>query len=97
MNVANISLETQCFLSERNDALALTFNVHENAIYYSENRTKTISRVKFAAGEGPEIIIGGTGEVEGELLSAFNLIIAYLSLESNEVFRSLADSGCFPI
>ena len=65
MNMANVSLDRQCFLTDRKEALALTFNVHENSIYFSENKTKTISRVKFAAGEGPQIIIGGTGRVEG--------------------------------
>ena len=45
--------------------LALSFNVRKDVVFFSENKTKTISRVRMVAGEGPEIIIGGTGTVEG--------------------------------
>ena len=46
--------------------LALSFNVRKDIIYFSENKTKTISRVRMVAGEGPDIIIGGIGTVEGK-------------------------------
>lgn len=31
----------------------------------SENKTRTISVIKLAEGEAPEVIVGGTGSVEG--------------------------------
>ena len=31
----------------------------------AENKTRTISRLKMVAGAGPEVIVGGTGSVEG--------------------------------
>ena len=61
-----MSLDTQCFLTHRRGALAVAFNVYDETIWFSENKTKTISKVHLVAGEGPEIIIGGTGTVEGK-------------------------------
>ena len=73
----NVSLDTQCFLTHRRGVLALSFNVHNDIIYFSENKTKTISRVRMVTGEGPEIIIGGTGTVEG-------VIIRFLKIANKE-------------
>ena len=65
MNLDDVSLDTQCFLANRKAVLAVGANVRENTLYFAENVTKTISKVKLSRGESPEIIVGGTGEVGG--------------------------------
>jgi len=65
MNLNDVTLDTQCFLTNRRAVLALGANIRENTLYFAENATKTISKVKLSRGESPEIIIGGTGVVEG--------------------------------
>ena len=65
MNLENVSLESQCFLRDRDDVIALTHNVNKNLLYFVENTTKTISRVQLDDGQSPSVIVGGTGRVEG--------------------------------
>ena len=66
MSMRNMTMESQCFLNDRHGVLALATNTHQQMLYFSENRSKTISRVQLADGESPDIVVGGTGRVEGK-------------------------------
>ena len=66
MSVRNLSLDTQCFLTGRHEVLAVTIDIHQRVLYMAENKTKSISRLGLDGEETPEIIVGGTGCVEGK-------------------------------
>ncbi|XP_013405316.1 low-density lipoprotein receptor-related protein 4-like [Lingula anatina] len=65
MSMTNISLDDQCFLKNRKNVVSLSCNVYEEAIYFAENVTRTISKVRLSHGEAPQVIAGGLGHVEG--------------------------------
>ncbi len=91
MNLDLVSLDTQCFLTGRKGALALAFNYRENALYFSENVTRTISKVKLSRDETPVILIGGTGTVEGLVVDWLASNIYWTDRSSGVVMAAKAD------
>ena len=66
MSLDNVSLSSQCFLSDRLGYLALTFDAGENMLYYSGNFTNTISSVPLESGAKSKVVASGTGTVKGQ-------------------------------
>lgn len=67
MSLANITLSSQCFLKENRGYLALAYDSTENVLYYSENVTRSINRVRLEHKSTTEAIISGVGVVEGKV------------------------------
>lgn len=68
MSLLNISLDSQCFLEDRQGYMTLTFDARENMLYYFGNNTKTISRIPLELGGKGKVVTGGSGEVKGMAL-----------------------------
>ncbi|XP_076454147.1 prolow-density lipoprotein receptor-related protein 1-like [Babylonia areolata] len=65
MSLDNVSLSSQCFLSDRFGYLALTFHAAENLLFYSGNYTNTISVIALETGAKAKVVASGTGTVKG--------------------------------
>lgn len=66
MSLDNVSLTSQCILSDRYGYLALTFDAAENVLYYSGNYTNTISAIPLETGAKAKVVASGTGVVKGQ-------------------------------
>lgn len=66
MSLANITLETQCFIKIAKGYLALSYDSINGLLYYSENVTRSIGRVQLRRGSFTDTIIRGVGEVRGK-------------------------------
>jgi len=67
MNLEAVSLKNGCFLKDQVDRvefLAMAADMREGTLYLADNLTNTISRVHLGD-LSSDIIIGGTGVVEG--------------------------------
>ncbi|XP_052104944.1 low-density lipoprotein receptor-related protein 4-like isoform X2 [Mytilus californianus] len=65
MSLANITLETQCFIKIAKGYLALSYDSINGLLYYSENVTRSIGRVQLRRGSFTDTIIRGVGEIRG--------------------------------
>ncbi|BFZ06046.1 hypothetical protein BsWGS_09085 [Bradybaena similaris] len=68
MSLTNVTLDSQCFLEDRQGYMTLAFDARENMIYYFGNNTKTISRLPLELGGKSKVITGSTGVVKGMAL-----------------------------
>lgn len=66
MSLKNITLDKQCFIKTRKGFMALAYDGDQRTLFYSENVTKSISKVQLKRGEYTKSIIKGIGEVKGE-------------------------------
>jgi len=71
MSLDNVSLTSQCILSDRYGYLALTFDAAENVLYYSGNYTNTISAIPLETGAKAKVVASGTGVVKGQWCPVF--------------------------
>ncbi|XP_046577867.1 low-density lipoprotein receptor-related protein 4-like [Haliotis rubra] len=94
MSLLNVTLDKQCFLDKRHGYLALAFDARENFLYYSENNTKTISRINLEVGATAETVAGGTGVVAGLCLDwvSGNL---YWTDSSSQLIKVASRHGTF--
>ncbi|XP_048744811.2 low-density lipoprotein receptor-related protein 4-like isoform X2 [Ostrea edulis] len=65
MSLKNITLDKQCFIKTRKGFMALAYDGDQRTLFYSENVTKSISKVQLKRGEYTKSIIKGIGEVKG--------------------------------
>ncbi|KAK7090164.1 hypothetical protein V1264_009998 [Littorina saxatilis] len=65
MSLDNVSLTSQCFLSDRYGYLALTFDAENNRLYYSGNYTSTIYSIPLETGSKASVVASATGSVRG--------------------------------
>ncbi|XP_055868461.1 low-density lipoprotein receptor-related protein 4-like isoform X2 [Biomphalaria glabrata] len=68
MSLVNVSLDSQCFLEDKQGYTTLTFDARENMLYYFVNNTKIISRIPLEMGGRAKVVTGGSGEVKGMAL-----------------------------
>ncbi|CAL1546616.1 unnamed protein product [Lymnaea stagnalis] len=72
MSLLNISLDSQCFLEDRQVMMCNVSHgqamMCNNMLYYFANNTKTISRIPLELGGKGKGVTGGSGEVKGMAL-----------------------------
>ncbi|XP_061194926.1 low-density lipoprotein receptor-related protein 4-like [Saccostrea echinata] len=65
MSLKNVTLSKQCFIKTRKGFMALAYDGDQRMLFYSENVTKSISKVQLKRGEYTTTIVKGIGVVKG--------------------------------
>lgn len=65
MSLKNVTLDKQCFIKTRKGFMALAYDGDQRTLFYSENSTKSISKVQLRRGEYTETIVKAIGVVKG--------------------------------
>lgn len=90
MSLKNVTLDKQCFIKTRKGFMALAYDGDQRTLFYSENSTKSISKVQLRRGEYTQTIVKAIGIVKGTEGSA-TLLMSYICQTSLEFcFRSVA-------
>lgn len=65
MSLKNVTLDKQCFIKTRKGFMALAYDGDQRTLFYSENSTKSISKVQLRRGEYTQTIVKAIGIVKG--------------------------------
>ncbi|KAH9512769.1 hypothetical protein Btru_038157 [Bulinus truncatus] len=92
MSLTNITLDSQCFLEDKQGYTTLAYDARENMLYYFANNTKVINRITLEMGGRAQVVTGGSGEVKGMALDwvSGNL---YWTDSTNGVIKVAKKSG----
>lgn len=83
MPLKNVTLDKQCFIKTRKGFMALAYDGDQRTLFYSENSTKSISKVQLRRGEYTQTIVKAIGIVKGTEGSA-TLLMSYICQTSLE-------------
>lgn len=83
MSLKNVTLDKQCFIKTRKGFMALAYDGDQRTLFYSENSTKSISKVQLRRGEYTQTIVKAIGIVKGTKGSA-TLLMSYICQTSLE-------------
>lgn len=83
MSLKNVTLDKQCFIKTRKGFMALAYDGDQRTLFYSENSTKSISKVQLRRGEYTQTIVKAIGIVKGTEGSA-TLLMSYICQTSLE-------------
>lgn len=85
MSLKNVTLDKQCFIKTRKGFMALAYDGDQRTLFYSENSTKSISKVQLRRGEYTQTIVKAIGIVKGtEGSRSATLLMSYICQTSLE-------------